>query len=131
MPEDDRDRGFPFRLPPIRLPPLFPDRLRIVLPVPGYRHERSLSSGWILLVALLFDLLDAILALFTAGPVDLVRTVGGTFLSILVAGWAGAIYGWEVLAVAIGFPAFTAFPSLAVLVIVELLRARRQPERET
>lgn len=127
-----RDRGISFRLPPIRLPPMFPDRLQVVLPVPGYRHERSLSAGWVLLVSLLFDALDALLALTVSGPVDLARTGGGTMLALLMGGGFGVLYAWEVLAVLVGFPVATAAPSLVVLAASRMVWGKRsQPERET
>lgn len=129
---DDSSRGITFRLPPIQLPPLFPDQLRIVLPLPGYRHGRSLSAGWVLVVALVFDALDATLALTATGPVDLVRTGGGTVLAVLATGWMGGLYVVELIAVILGVPAVTAFPSLAVLAFVRMgVERRRQPERET
>ena len=122
MAEDDDDRRFSMSLPPIRLPPLFPDRLRITLPVPGFRGGRELSSGWALVVVLGFDALDAVLATAGAGPVHLVRTVGGTAIAVTVGSWLGLLYLWEPLAVLLGPNWLTAFPTLSVVLLWALYR---------
>ncbi len=117
MAEDDGDRRFSMSLPPIRLPPLFPDRLRITLPVPGFRGGRELSSGWALIVVLGFDVLDAVLATAGAGPVHIVRTVGGTGIAVTAGSWLGLPYLWELGAVLLGWGWLTAFPSLSVVLL--------------
>lgn len=145
----DRDsRGFTFRLPPITLPPLFPDRLEVQLPVPGYRYARAVSSGWMLVVLLLFDLMDALLALTTTpatigsvngmvgavGPIDavgLVRTLGGAVIAVSVARGVGLLYLWELLAVIGGYGALTAFPTLVVLGVLWMWRNAGQADKET
>lgn len=142
MPEDDRetDSGdesrrqadasdstgprFSFSLPPITLPPLFPDHLEIRLPVPGFRYASRLSSVRVLAVVLVFDLLDAALALAggtaSVGLVDWVRTLGGVVLSLVVARGVGLLYAWEVLAVLRGLPVFTVAPSLSGVLLLWL-----------
>lgn len=116
--------GFTFRLPPIRLPPLFPDSLRLRLPVPGFRRGRRVGTGWVLLVCLGFDLFDGVLALSVSGPVGLVRTVGGVALAFIVADWIGLLYAWEVAAVLLGHASLTVVPSLVGLLLVHLLRGQ-------
>lgn len=124
MPEDDEDRRFSMSLPPIRLPPLFPDRLRITLPIPGFRGGRELSSGWALIVVLGFDVLDAVLATAGTGPVHLVRTVGGTAIAVTVGSWLGLLYLWELVAVLVGPGWLTLFPTLSVVLLWALYREK-------
>lgn len=119
---EERSRRISFHLPPIRLPPLFPDHLELRLPVPGFRYDHAVSTGWTLVVVLAFDVLDAVLALTVAGPVDLVRTVGGLAIGIVVARRIGGLYLWEVLAVLSGYGMVTAVPTLIVLTLVRLWR---------
>lgn len=122
----------PFSLPPIKLPPLFPETLEIRLPVPGYRTARTVSVGWTLVTILGFDVADALLAVSATGPVGLVRSIGGLLLAGMIAGPAGAIYLWEVLAVVVGAGTFTAFPTLLVVGILGMIRENRaQAERDT
>lgn len=137
-PESARDSGdkssreFSFSLPPISLPPLFPETLEIRLPVPGYRTARTVSVGWTLVAILGYDVADALLALSGSWPVGLVRSVGGLLLGGMIAGPAGAIYVWEVLAVVLGAETVTAFPTLLVVGILGSLRKKRvQAESET
>lgn len=126
MADDDGDRRLSFSLPPISLPPLFPDRFTIRLPVPGFRSGRELSTGWTLLVVLGFDLFDAVLALTAAaplgGPVGLVRTAGGTLLAVTLASGVGLVYAWELVAVLGGIGAVTAVPTLSVCLLWTLSR---------
>ncbi len=120
----DRGPQFSFSLPPITLPPLFPDHLEIRLPVPGFRYASRLSSGRVLLVVLVFDLLDATLALAggtaAVGPVDWVRTLGGFVLGLIVARGVGLFYAWEVLAVLAGVTWVTVAPSLSGVLLLWL-----------
>lgn len=128
MADEDEDPRFSFSLPPIRLPPLFPDRLRITLPVPGFRGGRELSSGWAVVVVLGFDVLDAVLATAGAGPVHLVRTVGGTVIAMTVGSWLGLVYLWEPVAVLLGWTWLTAFPTLSVVLLWALYREHEGAE---
>lgn len=126
-PEDRNRNGvgrFTFRLPPIRLPPLFPDVIHLGLPVPGFRGGRRVSSAWVLVVCLGFDLFDAGLALTASGPVDVVRTVGGTAIAVVVADWVGLLYLWEVVAVLFGFATVTVVPTLGALVLYRVALGR-------
>lgn len=132
MAEDDGDRRLSFSLPPISLPPLFPDRFTIRLPVPGFRSGRELSTGWTLLVVLAFDLFDAVLALTVAGPISgpvggpigLVRTAGGTLLAVTLASGVGLVYAWEFAAVLGGVGAVTAVPTLSLCLLWMLYREK-------
>jgi len=124
--DDGRDRRLSFSLPPITLPPLFPDRLRVRLPVPGFRGGRELSSGWAVVVALGFDLADALLATTGSGPVHLVRSIGGAAIAVILGSWLGLAYVWEVAAVLGGLAPLTMVPSLSMLLLGSLyLRGRR------
>lgn len=131
-PRSSRDgfSGFSFSLPPIRLPPLFPDSIEIHLPVPGFRYAARLSSGWVLLVALGFDVADALLAAATAGPVALLRTLGGALIAVTLARGFGLLYLWEVASVLLGYGSATVVPTLGVIVVLWLwLRSVRGRER--
>lgn len=119
----DDDRGIRFRLPPIRLPPLFPEELQIRLPAPGFRGGRRVSTGWVLIVCLGFDLFDLGLALMVAGPVDLVRTLGGTLIAVIVAETVGTLYLWEVIAVLGGVSHLTVAPTLTGVFLLRILRS--------
>jgi hypothetical protein len=130
MPEDG-ERRLSFSLPPIRLPPLFPDRFTVRLPVPGFRHGRELSSGWTLLVVFGFDVADALLALTVGSAggfpaVGLVRALGGTAIGATVASWLGLLYAWEVAAVLVGAESLTVVPTLSILLLVSLYRKRTE-----
>lgn len=122
--ESAPSRGITFRLPPLRIPPLFPESLRLRLPVPGFRRSHRVGIGWVLLVCLGFDLFDAGLALSVSGPVDLVRTVGGFVIALIVADWIGLLYLWEVLAVLLGYSSLTVIPTLLGLVLLYVIRRR-------
>ncbi|MFW6265267.1 MAG: hypothetical protein ACOC2A_00645 [Halanaeroarchaeum sp.] len=119
MPDDDRRLGF--RLPPFRLPAFFPDDFEVVLPVPGRVRGRPVGTRWVLAVAVLVDLLDALLALTVAGPALLARSFVVFVLSLAVASAVGLAAVWELLAVLTGYQTVTVFPSVTVLVV---LRAR-------
>ena len=125
----DDDRGLTFRLPPLRLPPLFPDTLRIRLPAPGFRAGRELSTGWVLSVCLVFDLFDMALALTVSGPVDLVRTLGGALIAVIVAEAVGTLYLWEVLAVLAPVTHLTVAPTLTGVFLLRVFRGRPGADR--
>jgi len=76
-----------------------------------------------LVACILFDVLDAVLSLTVDLPlVGGTRAVGGLVLAGSVANVAGLAYGWELVAVLLGAPELTVFPTLTVLLV---LRARR------
>ncbi|MFB6106886.1 MAG: hypothetical protein ABEJ70_07930 [Halobacteriaceae archaeon] len=116
---EDRDGGrLGFSLPPLRLPPLFPERLRVVLPAP---KPRVVASGWsALAVAVGFDVADAALAL--AGPpwTAWLRPLVGAAVGTTFLGPLAVVHCWELLAVA--DPPLGAVPTLTVLVFLRALR---------
>lgn len=116
--------GISFSLPPITLPPLFPDHMEIRLPVPGFRYATRLSSGWVLLVALGFDVADALFVSATTGWVALLRTLGGLLIAVSLARGVGLLYLWEVLAVLLGYASVTVAPTLGAIVGLWLWRSR-------
>jgi hypothetical protein len=77
-------------------------------------------------VALGFDLADALLATAGSGPVHLVRSIGGAAIAVTLGSWLGLAYVWEVAAVLAGEPGLTVVPSLTVVLLGSLyLRGRR------
>ncbi|UWG48837.1 hypothetical protein HSRCO_2575 [Halanaeroarchaeum sp. HSR-CO] len=116
MPDDDWRFGF--RLPPFRLPEFFPDDFEVVLPVPGRFRGRPVGTRWVLAVALLVDLVDALLVLTVVGPALLARSFVVFVISLAVAGAVGLVAVWELVAVLIGYQALTLVPSVTVLVVV-------------
>jgi hypothetical protein len=128
--EPDRDDrsddggGIRFWLPPLTLPEaVFPSDLRVSLPAPGVERRVSLSGARLLVAALAFDAFDAAFALWATDPVVVWgRVLGGIGVAALATGVYATLYAWEAAAVAAGFSALTAFPSLTVLL---LLRGRR------
>lgn len=122
---DDRtdDRRFSLRLPPFRLPAFFPPDFELRFPIPGSPSGPRVGARTVLLACIAFDVVDAVLA-FTAGSplVGGVRALGGLVLAASVADVVGLAYGWELLAVLLGVPTLTAFPSLTALLV---LAARR------
>ena len=121
----DEDRsGFSFTLPPLKLPNVaFPKDLRVRLPSPDHRRVSEVSLRNVLIVAVLVDLLDAVL-LFVAGPPLLAWTrVGvGTLLAFVLVGLPGLLYAWEGVAVLAGVGWLSAVPSATALVLARLLR---------
>ncbi|MFB6112567.1 MAG: hypothetical protein ABEJ58_00525 [Halodesulfurarchaeum sp.] len=118
-------RQFTFTLPPFHLPPFFPDHLRVHLPLPGFRVENRISSGWLLVACLVFDIADAYMALVVAGPVDLVRTLGGTLIALVVVDRLGVVYLWELVGIARVSSPVTVAPTLSVLVLYRMIRETR------
>ena len=117
--DEDEEGGWRlgFSLPPIRLPPLFPDSLRVVLPAPGVGPIR-VSGRAVLFGALVFDLVDAALALWGAdGVLVWVRGVAGVVLGVVVAGPVGLVAAWEPLAAAAGYGVLAVVPTLTLLAL--------------
>ena len=119
MSDDDRRRRF--RLPPFRLPEFFPPDFELVLPIPGRVRGRSVGAGRVLAIALLVDVVDALLALTIAGPALLARSFVVVVLTVAVASGFGLLSVWELVAVLTGAPVLTAVPSTTALFV---LRAR-------
>jgi len=121
MPDDDE--GVSLSLPPIRLPPLFPDEFRVLWPGGGDGPRRRVSARLAAAVLVAFDLLDAVLALTVdAAAVTATRTVGGTLVAAATFGLLGVPYVLEPAAALLGFGWLTAFPTLTALLVVGLLR---------
>lgn len=125
--DDERetaDRGFRFTLPPITLPPMFPEDFRFVIPAVRRRTD-GVATRTVLGLAVVLDTLDAALALGAASgdpALHWVRVGVGTLLAVVLVGTRGLAYGWEVLAVAGGLAAPTALPTLTALVLLGLRR---------
>jgi len=121
--DDGDDRGLSFSLPPIRLPPMFPERFRVLWPGggdgPSTRASRSTAAA--ALVA--FDLVDAALALAVDAPaVAAARVVAGAVVAAGAFGLPGLLYAAEGAAVLGGVPELTVFPTLTLLLAVRLVR---------
>lgn len=128
--EDDSDAGFSFSLPPILLPEMrLPERIRLVFPVPDPPEKPSrparIRTSRVVLVVALADGLDAALALW-AGPDALLwaRAAAGILLSIVLVGFPGLLYAWELLAILGGFSLLSLFPTATALVLARLLYSR-------
>lgn len=119
---DDSPAGLSFSLPPIRLPPMFPDRFRVLWPGGGGPTTRpSRLTAALALVA--FDLADAGLALAVDAPaVAAARVVAGALVAGAAFGLPGLLYAAEGAAVLVGAPELTVFPTLTLLLVVRLLR---------
>ncbi|MCG1004052.1 MULTISPECIES: hypothetical protein [Halobacterium] len=123
MPDDRDDSGFSLKLPPIRLPSLFPENFRILWPAPGDGPDPRASPRTVLAVLLLFDAADAALALTVdSGAVAAVRIVGGALVAATAFGTLGTVYVWEAVAALAGLGELTAIPTLTALFVVRLLR---------
>lgn len=121
--DSDRSGGPRFWLPPVKLPRLFPGDLHLEFPVPVVDRTVSVTGQRLLVAAVLFDLLDAWLALADVSPVvGVTRTAAGTLLAALFAGPVGVAYAWEVAAVAAGVGWATVVPSLTVLLLLRSAR---------
>lgn len=124
MPDDDRRFGF--RLPPFRLPEFFPDDFEVVLPLPARVRGRRVGTRWVLVFALVVDVLDALLVLTVTGPVLLARSFVVFVLAIAVASTLGLLAVWEFVAVLMGASGLTVVPSVTVLVIGRARYARTE-----
>lgn len=122
---DDEDRPR-FWLPPIRLPPFFPEDFELVFPLPGRRRGTRLGTGWVLVLAAVVDLFDVAVALTTSGPALFAGTAVAFLLAVVFAGGYGLVAMWEVLAVLAGVPAATVVPSVLVLTLVRAWRGRKR-----
>ena len=128
--ESDAERsGFSFTLPPMTLPRMeLPERIRLLFPLPE-PPERSYPTlrvrvSHVLLVALLVDLLDVAAVLWVGTePLWLARGAVGLAVSLAVAGPAGLLYGWELLATVAGFGPLALAPSATLLVLVRAIFA--------
>lgn len=121
---DDRSpTRLSLKLPPFRLPEFFPPDFELRLPIPGAPSGPRVGARTMLVACILFDVLDAVLSLTVDLPlVGGTRAVGGLVLAGSVANVGGLAYGWELVAVLLGAPELTVFPTLTVLLV---LRARR------
>lgn len=119
----DSDGGLSLKLPPIRLPSLFPENFRILWPAPGEGPRRRVSKRAVLAAVLLFDIVDAVLALTVdSSAVVGVRVVGGALVAATTFGTLGVGYVWEAVAALAGFGELTVAPTLTALFVVHLLR---------
>jgi hypothetical protein len=123
--EDDADRdrdedagGFSLSLPPITLPPLFPEDFRVLWPVSGDRPRTPVSARAVLAALAFFDVADAVLALADAGgALAAVRVASGAVVAGVAFGTLGVAYVWEAAAVLAGHGELTAVPTLTVLFV--------------
>lgn len=127
--ERDETEGLGFSLPPIKLPEVeFPDRIRLVFPIPEPPEKVSKPTrvriSQVLLAVVLADALDA-LAVVLVGPTTLpwVRATAGTLLSILIAGPFGLLYAWELLAILGGAGWLALAPTLTLLALARAIWA--------
>jgi len=119
----NREGGLSLSLPPLRLPPLFPERFRVLWPAPGEAPRRPVSARTVVAALLLFDVVDAVLALTTdSAAVAAVRVVGGALVAATAFGSLGAVYVWEAAAAVTGLGGLTVVPTLTVLVVIRSLR---------
>jgi hypothetical protein len=123
----DEDDGFSLQLPPLDLPPLFPEDFRILWPGGGDRPGGRVSLRIVVVAVVAFDLLDAFLAVTVdptanAAVVTAARTVGGALLAATMFGPLGLPYLWEPVAALLGFGQLTAVPTLSVLLLARVLR---------
>jgi hypothetical protein len=120
--QSDADAGFSFSLPPIRLPPLFPEDFRVLWPAgdtPPHRVSKRTAAA--ALVA--FDLVDAALALTVDSvAVTAARTVGGSLIAAGTFGLLGVPYVLEAVAALAGYGWLTVAPTLTLLLLVRAVR---------
>lgn len=120
------DRRFTFRLPPFRLPSFFPADFELVFPVPGRSRRRPVGARWVVVFAVVVDVLDAVLATTVGGPILVARSFAVFALAVAVARTVGLVAVWELVATLVGAASITAFPSVTVLLLV---RARFVDDR--
>jgi len=120
---DSDDRGFSFSLPPIRLPPMFPDRFRVLWPGGGEGPSARPSRLTAAAALVAFDIVDAVLALAVDVPaVAAARVVAGALVAAGAFGLPGLLYAAEGAAVLGGLAELTVFPTLTLLLVVRLVR---------
>jgi len=120
---DSDDRRFSFSLPPIRLPPMFPDRFRVLWPGGGDGPSTRASPLTAAAALVAFDLVDAALALAVDAPtVAAARVLAGALVAAGAFGLPGLLYAAEAVAVLGGFAGLTVAPTLTLLLVVRLLR---------
>ncbi|EFW94059.1 hypothetical protein ZOD2009_02910 [Haladaptatus paucihalophilus DX253] len=141
MTKGDDDSGLGFTLPPMHLPPLsLPEQIRLVVPLFKLpeRPERSsqvrVRTKYLVAALLLFDLLDAILAVGLGSPAPWLRALVGVGLTATLIGPASLLYLWEPLAVVFGVGWVTVVPSATLLLLTRVVRqfdllGRRHPEQ--
>jgi len=136
MPDDPRDdssddrrsdgrdgSGFSFSLPPIRLPPMFPERFRVLWPGGGGGPSTRASRLTATAALVAFDVFDAVLALIVDAPaVAGARVVAGALVSAGAFGLPGLLYAAEGAMLLGGVPEWTVFPTLTLLLVVRLVR---------
>lgn len=120
---DDPDGGFSVSLPPVRLPPLFPDRFRVLWPGGGDGPATRASRRTTAAALVAFDVVDAALALSVDAPaVAAARALVGALVAAGTFGLPGVLYAAEGAAVLAGVGELTVAPTLTVLLVVGLLR---------
>jgi hypothetical protein len=121
--DDEADDSFSFSVPPIRLPPLFPADFRILWPSPGEKLRGRVTRRGVAAALVVFDLVDAVLALSADSTVlAAVRVVGGALLAATTFGAAGVVYVWEAAAVLASVGELTVVPTLTLLLLAGLVR---------
>lgn len=124
MADDDGNDGLGFTLPPIQVPPFtLPDHLGIVFPrTPEKRAPVRVDARTVLVVALAFDLLDALVVVLAGAAVPWPRAFAGTLALAPLLGPVGLAYAWEGVAATVGLPWLAVVPSATLLVLVRLFR---------
>ncbi|MDH5019291.1 hypothetical protein [Halobacterium rubrum] len=117
---DDASGDFSFSLPPIRLPPLFPERFRVLWPGGGSGPSTRPSRPAAIAGLVAFDLADAALAVWAtdAAVVAGARVLAGSLVAGVAFGLPGALYALEAAAVLGGAGLLTVFPTLSALLLV-------------
>ncbi|SEW23108.1 hypothetical protein [Halobacterium jilantaiense] len=120
---DSDDRRFSFSLPPIRLPPMFPDRFRVLWPGGGNGPSTRASRLTAAAALVAFDLVDAALALTVdTQAVAAARVLAGALVAAGAFGLPGLLYATEGAAVLGGVAELTVAPTLTLLLVVRLVR---------
>lgn len=121
----DTSGDFSFSLPPIRLPPLFPEHFRVLWPGGGGGPSTRPSRVTAIAGLVAFDLADAALAVWAtdAAVVTGARVLAGSLVAGAVFGLPGALYALEAAAMLGGAGLLTVFPTLtALLLVVRVVR---------
>ena len=121
-----------FSLPPISLPKVrLPERLSLLLPIPEPPAKDApsvrLRTSSVLAAVALLDVLDAAVGVgFGFETLPWLRAVVGLAVSVVFAGPAGLLYGWELLATLAGFGWLALAPTATLLLVGRLLLAGGQ-----